>query len=99
MAKGEGSAGRAGQQAPARAPVGPVNEPQVALANWLTENGRPGPYWNTSEAQNDFVFESFLAPYAFVRRKSDNVRGTLTWADGSSVGVGGGRLYFRFEPR
>jgi hypothetical protein len=98
MAKTSGGIRTAGQQASTR-PVGPVNEPQQALANWLTTNGRPGPYWNTSEAQNDFVFESFLAPYAFVKRKSDNVRGTLTWADGSTVGVGGGRLYFGFEPR
>lgn len=35
--------------------------------------------WNTDEATKEFSFQSFLAPFAFVRRKSDNVEGTLTF--------------------
>lgn len=36
-----------------------------------------GQVWTTSEAQSEFDFEGFGAPYVVVTRKSDGVRGTL----------------------
>lgn len=36
-----------------------------------------GPVYNTQELQENFVVESFLAPFCIVTRKSDNVKGTL----------------------
>jgi pterin-4a-carbinolamine dehydratase len=35
--------------------------------------------WNTEEATKEFEFKSFFAPFAFVRRISDNKEGALTF--------------------
>ena len=36
-----------------------------------------GRVWDTSELQQDFSVEGFLAPFVVVRRKSDGQRGSL----------------------
>lgn len=36
-----------------------------------------GQVWDTSELTKDFQVLSFLAPFCTVKRRSDNVRGTL----------------------
>lgn len=33
--------------------------------------------WDTDELQRDFTVQSFLAPFVFVTRKADGVKGTL----------------------
>ena len=48
--------------------------------------------WNTDGIRNDFTVESFLAPYVFVTRKSDNQKGTLTFCHSP-------RFYFDFQER
>lgn len=103
MAKTSGGVRTAGQQAPTRAGTG-RDADQEALATWMKKNNIAGPYWTTPQAQAEFEFESFLAPEAFVRRRSDNVRGSLEWADAQAIqelrlkGIYA-RLYFGFIPR
>jgi len=36
-----------------------------------------GKVWDTDELMTEFSVESFMAPYVFVRRKTDNTRGSL----------------------
>lgn len=48
--------------------------------------------WNTNEATEAFVFESFLAPFAFVTRKRDGVEGVLTFQHSP-------RFYYDFRAR
>jgi endo-1,4-beta-D-glucanase Y len=50
-----------------------------------------GKVWDTSEMQQEFEAISFLAPYIVVRRKSDGVKGTLTFQHNP-------RYYFNFQP-
>ena len=38
-----------------------------------------GPVWDTEELGRDYEVLGFLAPFVSVRRKSDGMRGTLTW--------------------
>jgi len=38
-----------------------------------------GQVWDTAELTKDFQVLSFLAPYCTVKRRADNVRGTLTF--------------------
>jgi hypothetical protein len=47
--------------------------------------------WTTEEALKEFDFQSFLAPYAIVVRKSDKVKGTLQF-------IHSPRKYFDFQP-
>lgn len=49
-----------------------------------------GPVWDTGTMQDEFSVEGFLAPYVVVRRRSDNVRGTLTFTHSP-------RVYFDFQ--
>ena len=49
-----------------------------------------GQVWDTKEVQNDFSVEGFLAPFVSVKRKSDNVKGTLEFQHDP-------RLYFNFK--
>ena len=46
--------------------------------------------WNTEEATEAFSFESFLAPYVVVIRKSDNKKGSMVFTDRP-------RFYFNFS--
>lgn len=49
-----------------------------------------GQVWNTQELQQDFSVLGFLAPYVVVQRKSDNVKGSLTFQHSP-------RYYFSFK--
>lgn len=49
-----------------------------------------GDVWDTQDLQRDFAVQGFCAPYVVVRRRSDNVRGTLVFQHDP-------RFYFRFE--
>lgn len=56
--------------------------------------GHPGRHetseraWNTTELQQDFEVEGFIAPYVVVRRKSDGQRGTLEFKHSPRVYFG-----------
>ncbi|WP_339684941.1 hypothetical protein [Gimesia maris] len=50
-----------------------------------------GQVWDTSELQQDFSVEGFMAPFVLARRKSDGIRGTLKFQHSP-------RFYFSFEP-
>jgi hypothetical protein len=39
-----------------------------------------GQVWTTEELRNEFIVEGFLAPFVLVIRKSDNVKGTMTFS-------------------
>ncbi len=47
--------------------------------------------WDTAGVQRDFEVTGFLAPFCTVRRKSDNVKGTLEFCHSP-------RFYFDFRP-
>lgn len=59
--------------------------PQQDLA---TEEGQK---WTTDELMKDFEVLGFMAPFVAVRRKSDDVRGTLEFAHRP-------RVYFGWAP-
>ena len=50
-----------------------------------------GQCWNTEEAFADFEFIGFAAPFAFVTRKADGVKGSLMFQNLP-------RYYFKFKP-
>ena len=50
-----------------------------------------GKVWDTKELQEDFFVEGFLAPFASVNRKRDNVKGTLEFQHSP-------RFYFNLWP-
>ena len=50
-----------------------------------------GEVWTTSELQRDFEVLGFLAPYCVVRRRSDGVKGSITFQHSP-------RFYFDFQP-
>ena len=47
--------------------------------------------WTTEQVRAEFEVLSFLAPFVFVRRRSDNVEGTLQFSHSP-------RIYFGFQP-
>lgn len=47
--------------------------------------------WTTDELREDFEVHSFLAPFVFVTRKADGVKGALRFAHHP-------RVYFDFVP-
>lgn len=49
-----------------------------------------GPVWTTAEMQRDYEVVGFAAPYVVVRRRADNVRGTLEFTHSP-------RVYFNFQ--
>ena len=49
-----------------------------------------GQVWDTTQMQQDFLVQGFLAPYITVRRRSDGVRGTLKFQHQP-------RFYFGFQ--
>ena len=53
--------------------------------------GKHGQVWDTTELQQDFSVEGFMAPFVLARRKSDGIRGTLKFQHSP-------RFYFAFEP-
>mgnify|MGYP001568009874 CR=1 FL=1 len=50
-----------------------------------------GQTWTTEQLREGFEVQGFMAPFVVVRRKSDGVRGTLTFRHDP-------RVYFGFEP-
>ncbi|KAA0139139.1 hypothetical protein FYZ48_10875 [Gimesia chilikensis] len=50
-----------------------------------------GQVWDTSELQQEYSVEGFLAPLVLATRKSDGIRGTLKFQHSP-------RFYFGFEP-
>jgi hypothetical protein len=50
-----------------------------------------GQTWTTEQLREEFEVARFMAPFVLVRRKSDGVRGTLTFRHVP-------RVYFDFEP-
>jgi hypothetical protein len=48
-----------------------------------------GPVWTTEEMTREFDVQGFMAPFVVVRRKSDGLRGTLTFTHSP-------RFYFDF---
>ncbi len=48
-----------------------------------------GPVWDTRELTRDFTVLGFMAPYVVVRRKSDDVKGSLEFQHNP-------RIYFNF---
>jgi hypothetical protein len=59
--------------------------PQSVAANLPADS----PVWTTSEAQDEFKFESFLAPFAVVTQKSTGLTGSLQFCSSP-------RYYFAF---
>jgi hypothetical protein len=51
-----------------------------------------GQTWTTEQLRENFTVESFAAPFVFVQRKADAVRGTLEFIDSP-------RVYFNFVAR
>jgi len=49
-----------------------------------------GQVWDTEELSRDFAVEGFLAPFVVVRRKTDGVRGSLSFQHQP-------RFYFNFQ--
>lgn len=60
------------------------------VKNYDSGNRPQGQTWNTEELQRDFTVIGFSAPYVVVRRKSDNVKGTLEFTHNP-------RVYFDFQ--
>lgn len=50
-----------------------------------------GQVWSTSEVQEDFSIEGFMAPYVVATRKRDGQRGSLEFQHSP-------RFYFSFQP-
>lgn len=80
-----------------RATTGMINEAVASTAEAVgMENTRAlmeaqhGQVWNSSELQRDFEVLSFCAPCVVVRRKSDQVRGTLYFSHSP-------RFYYNFQ--
>ena len=53
---------------------------------------RWGQVWTTAEMQKDFSVLSFLAPFVVVTRKSDGVKGSMTFSHRP-------RWYYDFRPQ
>jgi hypothetical protein len=51
----------------------------------------PPTSWSTSQLTEEFDVIGFLAPFVMVRRKSDGVKGTMTFRHSP-------RVYFDFVP-
>ncbi|MAX39929.1 MAG: hypothetical protein CME33_25580 [Gimesia sp.] len=50
-----------------------------------------GQVFDSTELQQEFLVEGFMAPFVLARRKSDGIRGTLKFQHSP-------RFYFSFEP-
>jgi hypothetical protein len=65
------------------------------LTEALNATGIPeaydGPTWTTDQMIKEFEVKSFAAPFVIVRRRSDDVKGTLMF-------IHNPRVYFRFTP-
>lgn len=68
-------------------------ERRKLLTQLINEGGVPagydGPLWDTQAMQEDFEAVGFAAPFVVVKRRSDGVKGTLTFTHQP-------RVYFDF---
>lgn len=66
---------------------------RMLLTQLINEGGVPasydGPLWTTEEMTQEFEAIGFAAPFVVVRRRSDGLRGTLTFTHSP-------RVYFDF---
>jgi len=62
----------------------------IIVKNYDSGNQPEGQKWDTAELQRDFEVLGFAAPFVFVVRKSDNVKGTLEFTHRP-------RFYFNFQ--
>ena len=74
-----------------------MTDPTEDIRRDLIESGQPehalartDKRWTTEELQRDFIVRSFLAPFVFVTRRADNVRGSLEFTHSP-------RWYFDFR--
>ncbi len=74
-----------------------MNDPTEALRRTMIETDQPArdlaqadQRWNTEEVQRDFIIRSFLAPFVFVTRRSDGVKGSMEFTHSP-------RFYFNFK--
>ena len=65
-----------------------INAEKKVRAELEAEHGEA---WDTDELGRDFEVKGFLAPFVIVRRRSDDVLGSLMFQHGP-------RFYFRFLP-
>ena len=59
-----------------RSMVAKINSQQADRASLEEQHGR---IWDTQELSLDFEVVGFLAPFVVVRRKTDDVKGTLVF--------------------
>lgn len=75
-----------------------MKDPTETLRRQMIETGQPerdlenaDQRWTTEEMSRDFTVQSFMAPFVFVTRRADGVRGTLEFTHSP-------RFYFNFRP-
>ena len=75
-----------------------MKDPTEELRRAMIECGQPArdmeeatEKWDTDQVRDLFIVHSFLAPFVFVTRKKDNVKGTLEFNHSP-------RWYFNFTP-
>lgn len=67
-------------------------QPKPEIERMAEKNApKPKDSWDTSEMQQEFNVIGFMAPYVAVERRSDGVRGSLTWKQEN-----GKRIYYDF---
>ena len=76
-------------------PTEPIRRAMSVLINSVEGSredleSKHGEVWDTKELQEDFFVEGFMAPFVSVKRKSDNVKGTLEFQHDP-------RFYFNFS--
>ena len=76
-------------------PTEPIRRAMSILINAVEGSredleSKHGEVWDTKELQEDFFVEGFMAPFVSVKRKSDNVKGTLEFQHSP-------RFYFNFS--
>ena len=75
-----------------------MKDPTETLRRQMIETGQPerdlenaDQRWTTEDMSRDFTVQSFMAPFVFVTRRADGVRGTLEFTHSP-------RFYFNFRP-
>jgi hypothetical protein len=75
-----------------------MKDPTEAIRRAMIETGEPyrdlaraEEKWDTDQVRELFEVHSFLAPFVFVTRKKDGVKGTLEFTHSP-------RFYFNFTP-
>jgi hypothetical protein len=67
-----------------------LDEDSETRLNQLADEYGAGNVWDTEGVSRDFEIIGFMAPFVVARRKSDNVKGTLTFCHSP-------RFYFDFQ--